>query len=116
MINPMFKIKTETTQSGFNFADLVVFDCLIKGIRLKNHTFQATVTGKVKNANAYVINVCNLDRFNTEEQKDRCRDYIINLKEKYGYPIRQIELEWGKFSGSIAEFIVPDFELTKPKV
>jgi hypothetical protein len=113
MINPFFKKKMETETSGFNFADMVSLECLVRGMRIEKRILQAKVMGKVKSANAYVVNIFGLDIYYPAEQYDRRYNTISSLKRKYGYPIRQIELEWGKFSGSINEFIIPEHELKK---
>ncbi|MHA2280303.1 MAG: hypothetical protein ACXAC5_05590 [Promethearchaeota archaeon] len=69
--------------------------------------------GKVKNANAYVISVFGAYKFDPDDELHRRFHWFRSLKKKYGYPIRQIELAWGKFSGSSSEFIVPEHELKK---
>jgi len=92
---------------------MVSLECLVRGMRIENKTFKAKVIGKVKNANAYVINVFGLDIYYPAERYDERRNTMLSLKRKYGYPIRQIELEWGKFSGSGNEFVIPEHELKK---
>lgn len=61
----------------------------------------ASVRAKIKNANAYVVSF----KFDNR--------YIDIIKDKYGYPIRQLPLEWGNFNGLVSEIIVPAKELTK---
>jgi hypothetical protein len=113
MINPFFKKKIETKASGFNFADMVSLECIIKGMRLEKKILKAKVIGKVKGANAYVVNIFGPDIYYPAERYDQRYDIMLSLKKKYGYPIRQIELEWGKFSGIANEFIIPKHELKK---
>jgi len=114
MINPLFKIKIETNKSGFNFADIVILECFVKAVVIENKIFKAKIMGKVKNANAYVVSVFIIDKHGIDnDELERISAWCKGLKRKFGYPIRQIELEWGKFSGSMAEFIVPEHELTK---
>jgi hypothetical protein len=113
MINPHYKINSEKPPSGLNFAEIAQIECLVKGTRLENRIFDAKIMGKIKNANAYVISVLGLNLFYPADAFDRRHNYIKSLKEKYGYPIRQIELEWGSFSGKINEFVVSEHELTK---
>lgn len=60
-----------------------------------NGEIQATVIGKVNGADAYVILISGM--LESEEK---------HLKNRYGYPIRQLKLEWGKFFGTSNEFIV----------
>ena len=80
------------------FRDSVLIESLDLSGRKK--LISAMIFGKIKNINAYVII--------SKEPED-----IKYLKNRYGYPIRQLELEWGKFSGSTMEFIIPEIELTK---
>jgi len=54
---------------------------------------ECSITGKVKNANAYIVFALDY-RFTRE------------LRNKYGYPIRHIALEWGNFTGKSNEFII----------
>lgn len=56
---------------------------------------QAMVVGKVDGADAYVILISGM--LESEEKY---------LRNRYGYPIRQLKLEWGKFFGTPNEFIV----------
>ena len=63
---------------------------------------KAIVAGKVANANAYVVLAVGL------------LEYELHwLKNRYGYPIRQIELEWGKFFGIDNEFIISEDDIMK---
>ena len=98
------KVEKDTDQGGnFAFGNIVEISVILpQSFYIKNHSFKAKVIGKVKNAEAYVIGVRGATAENHKE-----------LKRKYGYPIRQIELEWGKFSGNLNEYIISRHELIK---
>lgn len=99
------------TQNGFSLYDIVYIECLVKGMKLENRKFKAVITGKIKNAKAYIINVTEIGNFYPEDELNENIHRLNSLKSKYGYPIRQIELEWGRFSGSVREFVVSEHEL-----
>ena len=80
MLNP-FKIKTKTISTGFSFAEIATIKCLVQGMRLEDCTFEVKITGKVKNANAYIINVLSLNTFYPAEQYDIRRYCLKSLKK-----------------------------------
>jgi len=96
------------TQNGqFNFGDDAQIKCGIElfssgTITVGDLYFDVRICGKIKNTNAYIVTII-----------DEKSNYLKNLKKRYGHPIRQVELEWGKFTGSSKEFVIPDFEIIK---
>ena len=62
----------------------------------------AVVVGKVVNANAYVILVPGL-----------LADELQHMNNRYGYPIRHLKLEWGKFFGTDNEFIISEEDIVE---
>ena len=89
----------------FNFGEDVEIKCKLANDISPDVFFDVRIGGKIKNADAYVINIIHNGESDFE--------YLRLLKKRYGYPIRQIELEWGKFTGNANEFIIPQFELLK---
>lgn len=94
------KVAIRNTKSGMYGADII-----------------AIIYGKIKDSDAYVILVNNKEFHETGIDMEcalsyRTREQNI-LLGKYGYPNRNLELEWGAFNGYLGEYIVPrnDLEL-----
>lgn len=99
-------LKNVTVQDGkFNFGDDVQIKCGVSnGSSVSDVFFDARVGGKIKNIPVYIVKIIGPDfRHNA----------TTSLKKKYGYPIKQIQLEWGKFTGTANEFTVPAFEILR---
>jgi hypothetical protein len=86
------------SDGNINFGDIKNIQIPLSVLNLK-----AKVHGKILGANAYIISLFDPDG-------DLFRNLIL-FKSHYGYPIRQIKLQWGRFDGSVNEFIVPGHEL-----
>lgn len=73
----------------------------------EDYTSYGIIQGKLK-SDAYVIFIQSVSKMKT-----MCRFWGYSgegykaLKNKYGCPIRHMELEWGKFMGTDKEIIVP---------
>lgn len=79
--------------NGFKFYQKVLY----KNQNNKYHSFWAgIITGKLKDANCYVVRFKNENSNKTE------------LILKFGLPVRHLELDWGHYKGTDTEFILPE--------
>lgn len=97
-------LENVTVQDGsFNFGEDAQIKCgVVEGFSVIDMFFDVRIIGKIKTIPVYIVKVMGGDF-----------RYIQDLKKKYGYPIRQTKLEWGKFTGTANEFVVPRFELIR---
>ena len=94
-----------TIDRKFYFADKAILAYPINNPgRYHSREHGVKIIGKIKDADAYVINALSVS-FNSL--------VLVELKNRYGYPIRHIALEWGKFNGYVTEFVVPGCDLEK---
>lgn len=113
MLNPTIhqsKVEQCTTQDGneFGFGEIVIFqiyewDIYTEPKKSVPRDIRAAIFGKLDNVEAYVVNMGGHSDY---------RRYQA-AKEKYGYPIRHLPLEWGKFTGQVGELIIPTSDLRK---
>lgn len=104
MQNPIknYQLNAESMESAgnFNFGDIKYIGLIplfnFKKIKVRIH-------GKILNSNAYVISLL--------DDKETIFKNLVLFKSMYGYPIRQIKLQWGQFTGNVNEFVVPGHEL-----
>lgn len=90
-------------RTGFSLGDNIKTKCMVMGMKLGETEFYGKICGKIKGSDSYIV--C-LNGYNYKD------DYVYkSLLRRFGYPIRQIDLEWGFFHGIGLEFIIPEHEM-----
>jgi hypothetical protein len=80
---------TTTDSPTFLLGDQLSFDTGVWACR-------GTITGKIKDADLYVITVPSLNA-----------NMIHKIVIAYGLPNRNLSLDWGKWGGYDSEFVIP---------